>query len=187
MGDKVKALVIIGTRPEAIKLAPVVLAMRPSEKLCPVVLCTGQHTTMAIEALSCFDISPDYQFNMIDAGGLAEGVSYILPRISEVIDEVKPRFVVVQGDTTSALAGALAGFYSRVDVVHVEAGLRTQDMYNPFPEEGNRAMIDRIAAINFPPTSDAYGNLINENCVTCFMAPGNTAIDALRIMYERNC
>lgn len=176
-----RVMVIYGTRPEAIKLAPVIRAIGASTRLRPVVTLTGQHQAIVEQANSMFGIRPDYDLNVIRPGQSLHGLTArILERLSLAIQQEHPDAVVVQGDTTSAFTGALAAFYDRVPVVHVEAGLRTDDLYSPFPEEVNRRLTDQIAALHLAPTPVSEGNLLRDGIPSQgIMVTGNTVIDAL--------
>lgn len=176
-----KILFVYGTRPEAIKLAPLVrhLSRRPefSVRVCV----TAQHRQMLDSVLDVFGITPDYDLNaMLPGQTLFQSTARILGLLEEVFQAEKPDFAIVQGDTTSTFCGALAAFYAGVPVGHVEAGLRTGDMRQPFPEEMNRVLAGRLTALHFPPTSQSAENLLAEGvaesdiCIT-----GNTGIDAV--------
>lgn len=181
-----KALFIYGTRPEAIKLAPVIVACRKSGKLTPVLCATAQHRQLLDEINRTFDLVPDYDLALMRPNQtLPELTAKAITSISQVVTAVKPQMSIVQGDTTTALTGALASFYLHVPVGHVEAGLRTYDLAHPFPEEVNRQLIGRISRWNFAPTEGARENLRRENIAdaTIFVT-GNTAIDALRIVAD---
>jgi UDP-N-acetylglucosamine 2-epimerase (non-hydrolysing) len=177
-----RILVVLGTRPEAIKLCPLVLHLksRPAEfevKVCA----TAQHRAMLDQVLPVFCVTPDYDLDIMrPRQALAETASRLLAGLDPVVRDARPSMVLVQGDTTTTLAGALAAFYSRVPVGHVEAGLRTGDMEQPFPEEMNRVVTARLAALHFAPTAGAAANLAAEGIdprrVT---VTGNTGIDAV--------
>ncbi len=173
--------VVLGTRPEAIKLAPVVLALRNQESLQPRVISTGQHRDLVAEILGEFGINPDQDLDLLAHG---QSLTDILARAVECLGASlrrnRPDMLLVQGDTTSALAGALAAFYERIPVAHVEAGLRSGSLDHPFPEEANRALIGRIAQLHFAPTPGAASNLIREGADAAQVhVCGNTVIDAL--------
>lgn len=173
---------VIGTRPEAIKLAPVVLAARRCPEQFEVrVVRTSQHREMLDQVLSEFDLCADVDLDVMKVDqDLAYVASEVLRKLDRVIESERPTWVVVQGDTTTALAGALAAFYRRTRVLHVEAGLRTYDKCQPFPEEGNRRVIAQLADLHCAPTSGARENLLRE-CVPedRVFVSGNTAVDAL--------
>src|SRR5580704_16113596 len=160
----VNALFVFGTRPEAIKLAPVIRCMqlRPEHFIVRVAV-TAQHRQMLDQALSVFGIAPDYDLNTMAPGqSLAASASRILAALEPVCTDAQPDIVFVQGDTTTTLYGALAAFYARIPVGHIEAGLRTGDLAHPFPEEMNRLLTARLAAIHFAATESARRNLLSE-------------------------
>lgn len=178
-----KILVIVGTRPEAIKLAPVILELRAKVEPQELVVCsTGQHTELLDTALASFGVVPDLRV-MLDRGdgSLASLTSELLLQLSKVIHDVEPNLTIVHGDTTSALAGALVSFYARVSVAHVEAGLRSGDINSPFPEEVNRQLISKMASLHFAPTVENMENLRSEGVLeSSIFVTGNTVIDALQ-------
>jgi len=182
-----KVAVVVGTRPEVIKLAPVILALRQSRHLAPVVISTGQHRTMLDQALEVFGVAPDLDLDLMMPGQTLEDLTArALVKMKGALAEVQPSWVVVQGDTTTAMAAALASFYARVPVAHVEAGLRSGDLASPFPEELNRRMVDQMSDLLFAPTRGAADHLLAEG-----LAPervhvtGNTVVDALLAVRER--
>ena len=181
MSSTRRCLIVVGTRPEAIKLAPVIIAMKKSSDFEPVVVATAQHREMLDQALNLFDIRPDYDLNVMrPQQSLCSLTSRVLLGLEPVLAKEKPDWVIVQGDTTTAFAGALAGFYAHVPVAHVEAGLRTRSIASPFPEEANRRLITRLAAVHFAPTKRAAANLLAEGVpAETVHVTGNTAIDAL--------
>jgi UDP-N-acetylglucosamine 2-epimerase (non-hydrolysing) len=174
-------LFIVGTRPEAIKLCPLLKEMRSKLNKSRVSLCsTGQHRQMLDQVLDFFGESPDFELSIMDSGQTLFGVmAKAIAGMEGVCSRSKPDYVVVQGDTTSALAGALAGFYCGARVVHIEAGLRTGDLRQPFPEEGNRQLVSRLASYHFAPTETAKENLAREGIVRGVHVVGNTVVDAL--------
>ncbi|MGW5053408.1 non-hydrolyzing UDP-N-acetylglucosamine 2-epimerase [Actinokineospora sp. NPDC004072] len=178
-----EVLLLVGTRPEAVKAAPVALAM-PGSGLTPVIVHSGQHGPVVGQALAPFGLRPDEQLAVRrTGGGQAELVSALLPALDAVLERRKPAAVVVQGDTTTTLAGALAAFWRGVPVAHLEAGLRTGDLRAPFPEEGNRQMIARLAALHLAPTPDAAAALRAESVpVPDIVVTGNTVVDAVRLI-----
>lgn len=179
---KRKVLSVFGTRPEAIKMAPVVKELESRENIQSVVCVTAQHRGMLDQVLKAFNIQPDYDLNIMKSGQtLAYITSTVLEGMEEVIIKEKPDVVLVHGDTTTAMATALAAFYQQVPVGHVEAGLRTYDKYSPFPEEMNRQIIDKIADYLFAPTDTSKENLGDKlNKDQKIFVTGNTAIDALK-------
>lgn len=180
-------LLVFGTRPEAIKMAPVVAALRASALLDIKVCVTAQHRQMLDQVLDLFDIRPDYDLNLMRAGqDLSDITARVLQELQPVLAECKPDMVLVHGDTTTAMAAALAAFYARIPVGHVEAGLRTNDIYSPWPEEMNRRIVGRISALHFAPTSSSEANLIKEGCAPSTVhVTGNTVIDALLQVINR--
>ncbi|NLN18943.1 MAG: UDP-N-acetylglucosamine 2-epimerase (non-hydrolyzing) [Firmicutes bacterium] len=178
--DRPKVMVIFGTRPEAIKMAPVIRALNDSP-LRSIVVVTGQHRDMLDQVLQLFAIHPDYDLAIMRHGQTLSDVTVrVLTGLEEVLERENPDLVLVHGDTTTAMASALASYYHRIPVGHVEAGLRTEHPYNPFPEEMNRRLISRIAALHFAPTETAKQNLVRENVSpSSIYVTGNTVIDAL--------
>jgi len=172
---------VFGTRPEAIKLFPVIYALRERTKLRISVLVTGQHRAMLDQVLAIADIRPDIDLNIMVPNQSLDGLTArLLLAIGEAFDADRPDVVVVQGDTTSAMVAALAAFYRRIPVAHVEAGLRTGNIYSPWPEEINRRIISPIASLHFAPTRQAAANLTSENVDPVGIhITGNTGIDAL--------
>ena len=181
-------MLVIGTRPEAIKLAPVVLEMqREGWGLAPFVCVTGQHRQMLDPVLNWFGIVPDLDLHLMrENQELAGFASEALLALNDVLKEVRPDFVLVQGDTTTAMIASMAAFYSRIPICHIEAGLRTRDLRNPFPEEMNRRAISTMANLHFAPTAGAADALLREQAdpSTVFIV-GNTVIDALRLTMKR--
>ena len=182
--DHRRIMVVIGTRPEAIKLAPIVLALHRQPGLLPVVVATGQHTEAVREVLDSFGIAADADLAVGDAGSyLAEIAAAVLSRFAALTRCERPGAVLVQGDTTSALGAALAAFYQRIPVAHVEAGLRSGDRHAPFPEEIHRRMASLACDLHFAPTPGAAARLVAEGVDpgTVYLT-GNTVVDALRII-----
>ncbi len=181
-----RALFIFGTRPEAIKLAPVIRQAK-TFALDPVLCVTAQHRELLDQPLRLFGLTPDYDLNLMrPAQSLDALTAAALTGASEVIRQARPDWVIVQGDTATTLAGALAGFYARVPVVHIEAGLRTVDPSTPFPEEMNRRLTTRLASLHFAPTERARAALLSEGVAPeRIQVTGNTAIDALRWICEQ--
>jgi len=182
-----KVMVIFGTRPEVIKLAPVVHAAKARLDLALTLVSTNQHADMLEQMLEIFAIKPDHELGLMEVNqSLFLITEKALRGLAAVIDAERPDFILVQGDTTSAFAGALAGFYARVGVGHVEAGLRTGDKSSPYPEEMNRRLISELADLHFAPTEGARRNLraagVDDAAIT---VTGNTIVDALHMVRER--
>ncbi len=177
-----KIMLIFGTRPEAIKMCPLVLELKNRPQLDVKVLVTGQHREMLDQVLKAFGVVPDYDLAIMkDRQTLFDITTSILDRIHYALREEKPDLVLVHGDTTTSFISALAAFYLQIPVGHVEAGLRTYDLYSPYPEEFNRQGISLIARYNFSPTETARGNLLKEGKDPAgIFVTGNTAIDALK-------
>ena len=182
-----KLLFVFGTRPEAIKLAPVVQAVEAAAGLEARVCITGQHREMLRQALELFELRVDADLDvMTHAQRLSDVGAAVLARLGGVLPELEPDAVVVQGDTTTTLMAALAAYYQRLPVVHVEAGLRTGDLYAPWPEEGNRLLTSQLAALHFPPTERARQALLREGVDPGrIVVTGNTVIDALLDVVRR--
>ena len=175
-----KAIFIFGTRPEAIKMAPVIKAFRQSGRIDPVVAVTGQHRGMLDQVLDFFGIVPDYDLDLMTEGqSLCELTGRAIRGLERILDEVKPDMVLVQGDTTSAFAGAYVGFLKQVPVAHIEAGLRTGNRQEPFPEEINRQLVGNLADLHLCPTPLARDSLLAEGKTCGVHVVGNTVIDAL--------
>ncbi len=188
MRDKKTILLVFGTRPEAIKMAPLVKKLQSQqENFKTVVAVTGQHRQMLDQVLQIFDIVPDYDLNIMQANqDLYDVTSRVLVGMRDVLKDVQPDVVLVHGDTTTSTAAALAAFYQQIPVGHVEAGLRTYNIYSPWPEEMNRQMTGRIATYHFAPTPLAKSNLLHENVAeNKILVTGNTVIDALHIVTKR--
>lgn len=181
-------LAVFGTRPEVIKLAPVVRALRARKDLTTRVCVTAQHRQMLDRMLSNFRLRPDHDLNLMQENQSLSGFTALaLPKLQEVLRKARPDFVLVQGDTTTAFIAALAAFYARVPVGHVEAGLRSYDRANPYPEEVNRVMISRLSDLHFVPTSIARANLIAEGIPRrAIVQTGNTVVDSLRMEEARS-
>ncbi len=178
----IKVMSIFGTRPEAIKMAPLVKELESRKEIESIVCVTAQHREMLDQVLETFDIKPDYDLNIMKQGQtLADITTRALKGLEEVIKECKPDIVLVHGDTTTTFAGALAAFYNQVDIGHVEAGLRTDNKYSPYPEEMNRQMVDCMTDMYFAPTSLSKENLLKENISEDkIYITGNTVIDAMK-------
>ena len=183
-----KIMTIFGTRPEAIKMAPLVSELKNDPELQPIVVVTAQHREMLDSVLETFDITPDYDLNIMKQGQtLSEVTSRVLGGLESVIQEAKPDMILVHGDTTTTFAGSLAAFYNEVAIGHVEAGLRTWNKYSPFPEEMNRQMTGVLADLHFSPTDQSKHNLLQENKKDeSIVVTGNTAIDALSTTVSEN-
>ena len=184
----IKVMTIFGTRPEAIKMAPLVKELESRKEIKSIVCVTAQHREMLDQVLNIFKIKPDYDLNIMKQGqSLSEITSRVLLGLEEVIKKEEPNIILVHGDTTTTFAGALAAFYNKVDIGHVEAGLRTYDKYSPFPEEANRIMVDRITDMYFAPTEVSKNNLLKENIdESKIYVTGNTAIDAMKYTISDN-
>ena len=184
----IKVMTIFGTRPEAIKMAPLVKELEERNEIESIVCVTAQHREMLDQVLTVFDIKPDYDLNIMKQGQtLSEITSRVLLGLEEIIQKEKPNIILVHGDTTTTFAGALAAFYNQVDIGHVEAGLRTWDKYSPFPEEMNRQMVDRMTDMYFAPTSVSKNNLIDEGIADeKIYVTGNTAIDAMSTTVKKD-
>ena len=180
---KLKVMTVFGTRPEAIKMCPLVLEMRKHpDEIEPLVAVTAQHREMLDQVLHLFGITPDYDLNIMSAGQtLYDVTEKALRGLQKVLEEAKPDLVLVHGDTTTTFAGALAAFYAQIPVGHVEAGLRTGNNYSPFPEEMNRTLTGALADYHFAPTATSKANLLRENVPEAkITVTGNTVIDALK-------
>ncbi len=181
-------MTIFGTRPEAIKMAPLVNQLKHEEALEPVVVVTAQHREMLDAVLETFDIQPDYDLNIMKAGQtLSDITSRVLKGLEAIIQQEKPDMILVHGDTMTAFASGLAAFYNQVAIGHVEAGLRTWNKYSPYPEEMNRQMISCLSDIHFAPTKQAKANLLKENIPSAkVVITGNTAIDAMNTTIQKD-
>lgn len=182
-----KVLFVFGTRPEAIKFAPLIKEMQQHTGIFSVKICvTGQHKEMLYQVLDFFEIKPDYDLEIMEPSQtLFKITAKIIDRIEPILAVEKPDLVFVQGDTTTVLMGALGGFYNHIPVAHLEAGLRTGDMYSPFPEELNRVLVSKIATYHFAPTDQAVKNLSGEGVKSNGVYKvGNTVIDALKLATE---
>ena len=180
--EKIKVMTVFGTRPEAIKMAPLVLALQADERFEAVTTVTAQHREMLDQVLEIFKIVPDYDLNIMHKEQtLTEITANVLTKLDQVIKVVKPDIILVHGDTTTTFAASVAAFYNQVAIGHVEAGLRTWNKYSPFPEEMNRQMTDDLADLYFAPTEESKANLLKENQTAAkIFVTGNTAIDALK-------
>lgn len=183
-----KVMLIFGTRPEAIKMAPLVKAFQArADRFETIVTVTGQHRQMLDQVLDLFEITPDYDLDIMKPGqDLFDVTSRVLTGMRDVLDRAQPDLVLVHGDTSTSTAAALAAFYRQIPVGHVEAGLRTGDIYSPWPEEMNRLITSRIATLNFSPTEQARQNLLRENVAPeKITVTGNTVIDALHMVVDK--
>lgn len=180
-------LLVFGTRPEAIKMAPLVKEFQKCPKEFKILVCvTGQHREMLDQVLRIFDIKPDYDLNIMKQGqDLYDVTSRVLLGMRDVLKEVKPDVVLVHGDTTTSTAAALAAFYQQIPVGHVEAGLRTHNIYSPWPEEMNRQITGRISTYHFAPTALSKQNLLSEGITEHITVTGNTVIDALYMVVDK--
>lgn len=186
--DKIKVMTVFGTRPEAIKMCPLVLELKKYEDITPVVCVTAQHREMLDQVLDAFDVKPDYDLDIMKTRQSLAGITTrVLMGMEEVLKTEKPDIVLVHGDTSTSFVAALGAFYEQIKVGHVEAGLRTYDIYSPFPEEMNRQLTGRIANLHFSPTQKNYDNLIKENIDgEKIYITGNTVIDALKTTVKEN-
>lgn len=178
----IDVIVVFGTRPEAIKMAPVVNALKQSKHLNVEVCVTAQHREMLDQVLSIFEIKPDYDLNIMETGQSLSGLtSKVLVQMSQLLDLKRPKIVLVHGDTTTSFATSLACFYLNIQIGHVEAGLRTNDVLSPFPEEFNRRVTGMVSDFHFAPTRQSKKNLINEGVKSAnILVTGNTVIDSLQ-------
>lgn len=184
--EKKKVMLVFGTRPEAIKMCPLVKEFQKRTDEFETIVCvTGQHREMLDQVLKIFDVTPDYDLNIMKQGqDLTDVTARVLTGLRNVFKECRPDVVLVHGDTTTSTAGALAAFYAQIPVGHVEAGLRTHNLYSPFPEEMNRQVTGRIATYNFSPTPLSESNLKAENALGQIFVTGNTVIDALHMVVD---
>lgn len=186
-GTRLRIMAVFGTRPEAVKMAPVVSALRECREFAPLVVITAQHREMLDQVLRLFDIAPDRDLDiMLPEQSLFDITTRAMARLDPVLEEYRPAMVLVQGDASSTMLGALAAFYHRIPVGHVEAGLRTHDRYRPFPEEMNRRLTSVLADLHFAPTAQARSNLLREGVPSQqILVTGNTVIDALHAIVRR--
>ena len=181
--SQIKVLSVFGTRPETIKMAPLVKELEKRDEIDSIICVTGQHRQMLDQVLEAFDIKPHYDLDIMRQGQTLTDITVrVLEGLNKVIEEVSPQIVLVHGDTTTAFAAALSAFYNRVPIGHVEAGLRTNNKYSPYPEEINRQFVGIVADMNFAPTQKARNNLVSEgkDPATIYVT-GNTAIDAMSL------
>ena len=185
--NKTKVMLVFGTRPEAIKMCPLVKEFQKRADEFETIVCvTGQHREMLDQVLNIFDVTPDYDLNIMKQGqDLTDVTARVLTGLRDVFKVCRPDVVLVHGDTTTSTAGALASFYAQIPVGHVEAGLRTHNLYSPWPEEMNRQVTGRIATYNFSPTPLSESNLKAENALGKIFVTGNTVIDALHMVVDK--
>lgn len=183
-----KIMFVFGTRPEAIKMAPLVKAMEKAEDLEPLVVVTAQHREMLDQVLALFDVTPSYDLNLMKQNQTLMDITVgVLRGIERIVIKETPDLVLVHGDTTTTFAGALASFYQQIPVGHVEAGLRSGNMYSPFPEEANRKLTGQLASVHFAPTRQARENLLREGVdADAVYTTGNTVIDALHLTVQKD-
>ncbi|MDR1324380.1 MAG: UDP-N-acetylglucosamine 2-epimerase (non-hydrolyzing) [Candidatus Margulisbacteria bacterium] len=175
-----KILFVLGTRPETIKLAPLIKALMQTDNFQPLVCATGQHKEMLAQALKFFQIKPQFNLKIMRRNQTLSGLTArLLVKLDKVLNKSRPDCLVVQGDTTTALVGALSGYYHQIPVAHIEAGLRSGDKHAPYPEEINRVLISRLADYHFAPTKAAAANLKKEGVTKNVLVSGNTVLDAL--------
>lgn len=184
---KKKVMLVFGTRPEAIKMSPLVKEFQKrTDEFDTIVCVTGQHREMLDQVLTIFEITPDYDLNIMKQGqDLTDVTARVLTGMRDVFQSVSPDVVLVHGDTTSSTAAAMAAFYAQIPVAHIEAGLRTHNVYNPWPEEMNRQITGRIATYNFSPTPLSESNLKAEAALGNIYVTGNTVIDALHMVVDK--
>lgn len=182
-----KVMLVFGTRPEAIKMCPLVKEFQKrSDEFETIVCVTGQHREMLDQVLQIFDVKPNYDLNIMKQGqDLTDVTARVIIGLRDVFKECRPDVVLVHGDTTTSMAGAIAAFYAQIPVGHVEAGLRTHNIYSPWPEEMNRQITGRIATYNFAPTPLSEKNLLQENAQGDIYVTGNTVIDALHMVVNK--
>lgn len=180
-------MLVFGTRPEAIKMCPLVKEFQKyPDEFVTIVCVTGQHREMLDQVLTIFDVKPDYDLNIMKQGqDLTDVTARVLTGLRDVFKVCRPDVVLVHGDTTTSTAGALAAFYAQIPVGHVEAGLRTHNIYSPWPEEMNRQITGRIATYNFSPTPLSEKNLMEEKAHGNIYVTGNTVIDALHMVVDK--
>lgn len=186
MSQRVKVLSVFGTRPEAVKMAPVVVALRSDQRIESRVCVTAQHRSMLDQVLELFKITPEYDLDLMRPGQTLGGITTaVLTGMERVFEDFQPDLILVHGDTTTTLSASLAAFYRQIPVGHVEAGLRTGNLYSPWPEELNRKVTGTITRLHFAPTSQARQNLLNEDVPEAHIfLTGNTVIDALQIVAD---
>ncbi len=183
-----KIMLVFGTRPEAIKMCPLVNELKKRKNIKTIVCVTGQHREMLNQVLECFSVIPDYNFNIMQENQtLFDVLNKIMLNIKNVLEKEKPDILLVHGDTSTTFASAVAGYYLKIPIGHIEAGLRTYNIYSPYPEEFNRQATSIVAKYNFAPTEDAKKNLIAEGKTpNSIYVTGNTVIDALKTTVQEN-
>lgn len=186
MNSMIKVLSVFGTRPEAIKMAPLVRALDSAEGIDSKVCVTAQHREMLDQVLELFEIQPEFDLDIMKSGqSLNDVTSRILLGLKPILESFKPDVVLVHGDTATTLSASLAAYYQQIAVGHVEAGLRTQNIYSPWPEEGNRKLTGALAALHFTPTRTSVENLKQENIIDGVHITGNTVVDALLLVKDK--
>ncbi len=187
MQKKIKVMSVFGTRPEASKMCPLVRVLSDAPDMESLVCVTAQHRDMLDSVLETFRVRPDFDLNIMKKGQTLTGITCaVLEGLEQVFASVRPDLVLVHGDTTTSFAGALAAFYQKIPVAHVEAGLRTYDRYSPFPEEMNRNLTGRLASYHFSPTESNRRNLLREGVTAPIFITGNTGLDAFRYTIQEN-
>lgn len=187
MTNKIKVMSVFGTRPEAIKMAPLIKELEKRQNIESIVCLTGQHREMLMQVMNTFDIEADFNLDIMRPGQTVTTITTdVLSGMENILKDTKPDVMLVHGDTSTSFAGALAAFYAGVRVGHVEAGLRTYDKLSPFPEEMNRQMTSRLADLHFAPTAANRKNLLSENISDNVFVTGNTVIDALKTTVSNN-
>jgi len=186
MNSMIKVLSVFGTRPEAIKMAPLVRALDSAEGIDSKVCVTAQHREMLDQVLELFEIQPEFDLDIMKSGqSLNDVTSRILLGLKPILESFKPDVVLVHGDTATTLSASLAAYYQQIAVGHVEAGLRTQNIYSPWPEEGNRKLTGALATLHFTPTRTSVENLKQENIIDGVHITGNTVVDALLLVKDK--
>ena len=187
MTNKIKVMSVFGTRPEAIKMAPLIKELEKRQNIESIVCLTGQHREMLMQVMNTFNIDADFNLDIMRPGQTVTTITTdVLSGMENILKETKPDVMLVHGDTSTSFAGALAAFYAGVRVGHVEAGLRTYDKLSPFPEEMNRQITSRLADLHFAPTAANRKNLLSENISDNVFVTGNTVIDALKTTVSNN-
>ena len=187
MTNKIKVMSVFGTRPEAIKMAPLIKELEKRQNIESIVCLTGQHREMLMQVMNTFNIDADFNLDIMRPGQTVTTITTdVLSGMENILKDTKPDVMLVHGDTSTSFAGALAAFYAGVRVGHVEAGLRTYDKLSPFPEEMNRQMTSRLADLHFAPTAANRKNLLSENISDNVFVTGNTVIDALKTTVSNN-